>query len=129
MGKIGLKSSKIGKIAQKRDFTPDFTRSTENNNCAPLFPPAPGVKRVLAYWLLHSTQLHTTHSHRTKENNEHSSIFIFLHRLSHNTSQQQSKSRFQTTAFFILILLLSAVKVPTINHRSTTNNPLSHQPP
>jgi hypothetical protein len=58
MGKIGLKS---GKTAQKRDFTPDFTCSAENNNCAPLFPPAPGFKRVLAYWLLHST--HYTQSH------------------------------------------------------------------
>jgi hypothetical protein len=45
MSKIGLKS---GEIVQKHDFTTDFTCLAQNSNCEPLFPPAPGVKRVLA---------------------------------------------------------------------------------
>jgi hypothetical protein len=121
MDKIWLKS---GEITQKHDFTLDFTRSAQNNNCWPLFPPAPGVNRVLAYWLLHST--HYTQSHTEQKQTINT---FFLHRLSHNTAEEKIKIPKSTTAFFILIFLLSAVQVPIINHRSTTNNPLSHQPP
>ena len=78
----------------------------------------------IAYWLLHST--HYTQSHTEQKQTINT---FFLHRLSHNTVEEKIKIPKSTTPFFILILLLSAVQVPIINHRSTTNNPLSHQPP
>ena len=49
IGKIGSKSSKIVKIAQKRDFTHDFTRLCQNRKYCATVPPAPRAKQVLAY--------------------------------------------------------------------------------
>jgi hypothetical protein len=43
---------KSGEIAQKHDFTTDLTLSAQKRKCESLFPPAPGVKWLLAYYIV-----------------------------------------------------------------------------
>jgi hypothetical protein len=84
MGKIGLKSG-------KNAISPPI--SAQNSNCEPLFPPAPGVKQVLAYWLLHSTHYTQSHTEQKQTINtfflQSSSFFIDFHTTPH---MKKSKS-------------------------------------
>ena len=54
MGKIGLKSLKSGEIAQKRDFTPDFTRLAQHKQLCATVPSSSRCQARIGLLATHS---------------------------------------------------------------------------
>jgi len=111
MGKIGLKSGKIVKIRWNRAKTRFHTRFYAFGTTQTIVRHCSLQLQVSsAYWPIGYTQSNT--EQKPTINTLNSSIFIFLHRLSHNTAEEKIKIPKSTTTFFILILLLLTTGPP-----------------
>jgi hypothetical protein len=89
---------------------------TKTENVAPLFPPAPRVKQVLAYWLLHSTHSHTVWlTRRTKPRS--SSFFIFFQSFTQVNSTEPEKIKIPKS--------LNPCS-PSLSRPSSSNQPSVH---
>ena len=86
ISKIGSKS---GEIAQNRDFTPDFTRLSQNKKGVPLFSSSPRVKQWPANLL--TIIVHTvTHKCTTRQHHLSLSFFNLSHFTIHSFTQYRT---------------------------------------
>jgi hypothetical protein len=94
---------------------------TKTGNVAPLFPLAPRVKQVLAYWLLHSTHNHTVWlTRRTKPRS--SSFFIFFQSFTqvNNTEPEKIKIPKSLNPCSPSLSRPSSSNQPSVHHQQAT---------
>ena len=92
----------------------------KTENVVPLFPPAPHVKQVLAYWLLHSTHSHTVWL--TRRTKTRSSFFIFFQSFTqvNNTKLEKIKIPKSLNPCSPSLSRSSSSNQPSVHHQQAT---------